>query len=116
MKLKLDLEQDGLSMAFKDYERIMLRHLWRGADGFRPEAGSRELMDMVNRELPPPPGQTPDRRASIINAANRFVDNEIWGYHEVTGKGGYRKIYYAKMAEDVLWKTIKNVVLKKIPE
>jgi len=107
-------------MAFRDYEQVMLRHLWKidetiaGWREDRAEAGSRELTGVVNRELPPPGSTSPNRRASIINAANRFVDNGIWGYHEVTGKGGYRKLYYAIMTEYDLWKAIKSLVLEKI--
>lgn len=115
VNLMLDLTQDGLAMAFRDYERIMLRHLWRHETMQKPEAGSRELTDVVNSKLTPPPGRLPDRRSSIINAANRFVELEIWGYHEITGKGGYRKIYHAKMTEYTLRKMIRDLVAEKIP-
>ena len=115
----LDLTQNGLAMAFKEHERILLRHLWDVPDTIPlsiVEASSRELTEVVDKELPPsdltrPP---PNRRSKIINAANRFVELGIWAYHEVPGRGGYRKIYRAVMTEYTFWKTVRNLIVEKI--
>ena len=118
MEIKLDLTKDGLSMAFNEPEIILLEHLWDVPDTIPVsivEASSRELTDVVNSNMSPPPGRpSPDRRSSVINAANRFVGLGIWDYRETTGKGGYRKIYRAVMKEYTFWKTVRNLVVEKI--
>lgn len=119
VNLRLDLKQDGLATAFRDYERIMLEHLWAVPDTIPVsivEASSRELTEVVDRKLPPPDPTRPppDRRSKIINAATRFIELGIWGYHEVSGRGGYRKIYHAKMTESALRKMIMDLVVEKL--
>ena len=118
MEIVLDLTKDGLAMAFNELEIIILEYLWDVPDTIPlsfVEAGARELTDVVNSNMSPPPGRPlPDRRSSVINAANRFVELGIWAYREVTGKGGYRKIYRAVMTEYTFWKTVRNLVVEKI--
>ena len=116
MEIMLDLTKDGLSMAFNEREIILLEHLWDVPDTIPVsivEASSRELTDVVNSNMSSL-GRTPDRRSSVINAANRFVGLGIWDYRETTGKGGYRKIYRATMREYTFWKTVRNLVVEKI--
>lgn len=119
VNLRLDLTQKGLATAFRDYERIMLEHLWAVPDTIPAsivEATSRELTEEVDRKLPwlDTTRSPPDRRSKIINAANRFVNLGIWDYREVTGKGGYRKIYRAVMTEHELRKMIMDLVVEKL--
>lgn len=121
VNLRLNLKQNGLATAFRDYERIMLEHLWDVPDTIPVsivEATSRELTEMVDRKLPPPDPTRPppDRRSKIINAATRFVELGIWDYREDTGKGGYYKIYHAKMTEHELRKMIMDLVVEKLTE
>lgn len=119
MEIRLDLTQKGLAMAFKEHERIMLQHLWDVPDTIPVsivEASSRELTEVVDSKLPwtHPTRPPPNHRSQVINAANRFVNLEIWGYHEVGGRGGYRKIYHAKMTESALRKMIRDLVVEKL--
>ena len=119
MEIRLDLTQKGLAMAFRDYERIMLRHLWDVPDTIPVsivEATSRELTEVVNKKLPSldPTRTPPDIRSKIINAATRFINLKIWDYREETGKGGYHKIYHAKMTEHMLRKIIRDLVIEKL--
>ena len=129
MKLNLDLTQSGLLMAFIEREVLMLHHLWKDENlppdevpTFRPKtygANSSTLTTMVNRVLTERHGErTSGRpyasRSSVINSSNMLVGNGIWDYYEKTGKGGYQKVYYAKMTKLELLNTIKNIVLDKI--
>lgn len=96
-------------MLFKEYEEIMLRYMWReGAEG----TGSGKIWKMVCDEL----GKQKKTisRASVIFAANRFVNDDIWDYSTATGKGGHHRVYFAKMSEEQLWLTVKGIVNTKI--
>ncbi len=116
--LVMDLTQDGLAMIFRDYEVVMLQHLWRDAGGFRPEAHSRELHTIVDRELAPTKrGGSGRSRASIIKAAHRFVEeSKLWGFREETCKGGHRKVFHAIVSEEDLWKAVKKIVNEKLAQ
>ncbi|GAH16083.1 unnamed protein product [marine sediment metagenome] len=59
-------------------------------------------------------------RASIINFLNYMVDEEMLTFHEITGKGGHRRIYKAKYDEEgtkmYLAKKIITKMIKEWPE
>jgi len=109
LPLKIDLSKEGLDMMFKDYELIMLLYVWESSE----PAGSRILDTVVTERLPE--GKTISR-ASVIFAANRFVDNGIWDYITRTGKGGHHKRYYAVLTEKQLWEHLRATVIKKLIE
>ena len=94
MNLKINLAFEGLDMLFKDYEEILVRYLWK--EGVEP-TGSGVLWKITSTELSMK-GKTISR-ASVIFAANRFVEVGIWDYSTVTGKGGHSRRYFAKMTE-----------------
>ena len=104
--LKIDPSQDGLRKTLREYEELALRYLWEmGEQG----AGSRLIWKVVNEKLKPGGSIS---RASVIFAMNRFVDQEVLGFRDGTGKGGHHKIYYPLMDE----KGYKKYVLKTIIE
>ena len=86
-------EEDGLRTVKKDYQETALRYLW-GLENVG--ASSREVWVNVNVALI---GQKTISRASIINSLNDMVDEGMLTFHEVTGKGGHRRIYAAKYDE-----------------
>jgi len=94
MPLKVDLSKQGLEMCFKDYEIIMLGRQW---DDPTSRDGSGILWKYVNDC-----GESISR-ASVIFAANRFVDAGIWDAVDRTGKGGHHKLYYALITESEFW-------------
>lgn len=109
MNLKLNLSFDGLDMLFKEYERILLRQMWQ--EGVEPTgSGSLWKTTLIALALK---GKTISR-ASIIFAANRFVDAGIWDYNVAKGKGGYNRKYFAKMTEKEMWRALKNTANEKI--
>ena len=111
----IDLTQDGLAMMFRDYQVLMLEHLWRTGDLTPPEANSRELHEAVNKILTPLGTARPAiSRASVINAAKAFAESKIWGFREETCKGGYRRVYSAIMSEDDLWRTVRLMAIQKL--
>ncbi len=100
-------------MLFKEYEQIMARRQWN--NGAEP-LNSSALFKHVNSVLPPKvDGRDAISRASVIFAANRFVDAGIWDFHVATGKGGHHRRYFAKMSEEEMWTAIRETVDAKIP-
>ncbi|GAH18101.1 unnamed protein product [marine sediment metagenome] len=81
-------ENEGLLTVVKDYQESALKYLWRREEG--DGASSREVWVNVNVDLM---GKRTISRASVINFLNAMVDEEILTFHEITGKGGHRRIY-----------------------
>jgi len=116
LEMKVDLSFNDLDMLFKEYEEVMIRRMWElGEDGpGSGKSGSGKLYKYVNKVLPPKPsGHEAISRASIILAANRFVDKDIWDYRTTTGKGGHHRVYFAIMTEEDLWKALKKTANTK---
>ena len=120
--VQIDLTQNGLAMIFRDYQVLMLRHLWRSTGdtipvSMPPEADNRELWTEVNKYLEPKGVNRPGAsRASIINTGKRFAEEGLWGFHEVSAKGGHHRVYHAIMSEEDLWKAVRKLVTKKLDE
>jgi len=90
-----DTENDGLLTVVKDYQESALTYLWRLEEGVG--GSSREVWVNANVDLM---GKRTISRASIINFLNAMVDEGILNFHEITGKGGHRRIYKAKYDEE----------------
>ena len=90
-----DTKEDGFRTVFKDYQEEALRYIWRLDGG---GASSRDVWVQVNEELVGTPRGSISR-ASIINFLNAMVDEGVLNYHEITGKGGHRRIYSARYDE-----------------
>jgi len=111
MEVKVDLGRKDLSLLFKPYERIMVEYAWE--EGAKP-VGSGKLFLMVNERLPE--GQTISR-TSVIFAANRFKEKYgIWDCTEGTEKGGYRRLYFAKVTQSEAWKILARKFASKVIE
>jgi hypothetical protein len=114
--LKANLGLIGLDMLFKPYEQVLVRKMWEG--GIEP-TGSGALYRHVNETLPPKSGKGTDQekeaisRASVIFAANRFVDAGIWNYKTATGKGGHHRRYYAIMTEEQMYAALLKTAIKR---
>ena len=110
MPLKLDLGKTGFNMVLKPYQIEAMKYLWTV-----PEKGgsSKTVYDAVNIALGD--GKSISR-ASIINSLNALVDDGVLGYHEITGKGGYRRIYKPNFDESGFRKFIAEVTVKKLLE
>ena len=67
----------------------------------------------VNELLPD--GETKSR-ASIIFAANSFVDMNIWGFKDRTGKGGHHRLYYPLISQREFWDRLADTVKQRINE
>ena len=87
----------------------MLLYVWESSE----PTGSRILDKVTNERLLE---NKTISRASVIQAANRFVDNGIWDYITRTGKGGHHKRYYAVLTEEQLWEHLRVTVIKKMVE
>jgi Fe2+ or Zn2+ uptake regulation protein len=90
MNLEMDLSETGLEMFFKPYMVKSLDILWRN----NKHLSSREIWEMVNEEL-----EETISRASVINFLNAAVDLGLLDFKEITGKGGYRRIYKPRLSK-----------------
>lgn len=90
MDLIVDLSKAGLDMFFKPYQIASLELLWDSKETL----SSRHVWEKVNEHIP---GTI--SRASIINFLNASVENGLLNFVEITGKGGYRRLYSPKMSK-----------------
>jgi len=107
IEVKLDLTKQGLAMMFREYEELMIRHMWEDPKPI----GSGALWEMVNEKLPD--GKSISR-ASVIFAANRYVENGMWAFEDHTGKGGHHRRYYPLVTEEELWIAVAKAAQDKL--
>ncbi len=93
MNLILDPKASGLSKVLREYQREALKFIWN-SEGKR--FTSRMVHSQVNKRLD---GGKSISRASIINFLNDMVDEGVLDYVEESGKGGYHRVYSAKLDE-----------------
>ena len=110
LNVKINLAKTGLESCFKPYKVLMLKHAWSSMTSEEPE-GSGKIWPRVNELLPD--GKSISR-ASVIFAANLFVDAGIWGWKDATGKGGHHKLYYPLMSEAEFWDRLADSVINRI--
>jgi predicted transcriptional regulator len=101
MDLILDLSETGLDMFFKPYQIVSLDLLWNSEENL----SSRQVWEKVNEQL-----EGTISRASIINFLNASVEHGLLNYVEITGKGGYRRIYSAKLSKPETSKYLSDKV------
>ena len=104
MTLTIDTAGQGLAMVLKDYQEEALRFIWENKG---VGASSREVWNQVNKVLK----NKTISRASIINFLNAMVDEGVLNYHEITGKGGHRRIYSTKLDEARFKQYVAELVL-----
>ncbi len=93
MNFVLDPRAPGLSKVLRDYQQEALRFIWK-SEG--KGLTSRVVYTHVNKRLDV--GKSISR-ASIINFLNAMVEEGVLDYVEETAKGGYRRVYSAKLDE-----------------
>ncbi len=108
MPLKIDVGEDGFNAVLKPYQIEAMKYLWASSGEGR---SSKEIWDAVNDALPE--GRSISR-ASIINSMNALVDDGVLGFHEITGKGGHRRIYKSVYDESGFKRYIAETVLRKL--
>jgi len=103
-----DTGGEGLGKVLKQYQAEALRHIW----SLRGEgASSRQVWEQVNKALR---GTRTVSRASIINFLNDMAEQGVLNYEEVTGKGGHRRIYSAKLDESGFKRTVAQTVIDSL--
>ena len=93
MNFVLDPKASGLGKVLREYQREALRFMWK-SEG--KGLTSRIVHSHVNERLN---GGKSISRASIINFLNAMVDEGVLDYVEETGKGGFHRVYSAKIDE-----------------
>ena len=107
MPLKIDLGKNKFGAVLKPYQILAMRDLWANPDG----RSSRDVYDAVNEAME---GKGSISRASIINTLNALVDDGVLDYHEITGKGGHRRIYKPNYNEKEFKQFIAETFLRKL--
>lgn len=88
----LNTKGEGWESILRPYQIVAMKYLWRKDVG---QGSSRDVYEAVNKEM----GENSISRASIINSLNMLVDEGVLSFHEITGKGGHRRIYKAVFDE-----------------
>ena len=105
LNFKFNPAEQGLRKVLKKYEVLALSYQWKvGEQG----ANSRSVTNAVNEQLSDIEKVS---RASIILFLNRMVDQGVLGFHDITGKGGYQRVYYPLMDEK---EYVKNIAIVSI--
>jgi hypothetical protein len=95
--MQLNLKASGLEALFdKTYQRLLVAKLLGDE---RLEFTSREAWSWINTQI-----DDSISRASVINFMNSMVDEGIFGYREITGKGGHRRVYTSAIPYEELWR------------
>ena len=107
--VKVNTNGEGLGLVFpQEYKAILME--WLLGDPTR-SVKSREAWDYVNEQMAPKTVS----RASVINFLNdEGVGDGYLGYKEVTGKGGYHRVYYPLMNTDEFWLFVSVEINKKL--
>ena len=106
MPLKIDFGETGYGAMLKPYQIYAMKYLWANPDG----KSTREVHKAVNEALDP--GSI--SRASIINTLDALADDGVLGFHEITGKGGHRRIYKPSFNESGYKEYIAETVLRRL--
>ena len=99
----VDLSESGLAMFFKPYMIEALELIWRS----NIPLNSRMVWKQINESLL-------ISRASVINFLNAAVELGILNYVEITGKGGYHRIYSAKLDKPQTIVYLKDKVKERV--
>jgi hypothetical protein len=118
--LEIDLSQSGLRLVFKDYMEEAMNLLWgeveyqgKARENNGLEFSSREVWTHINNTI-----ETRESisRASVINFLNAMCTDGFLDYSEITGKGGHRRIYRAKITKASFWDKVIAMTVKKLAE
>ena len=107
MPLKIDVGETKYRAVLKPYQILAMKYLWVNPEG----KSSREVYEAVNAAMMENESIS---RASIINSLNALVEDGVLGYHEITGKGGHRRIYKPSFNEKGYKEYIAETVLRKL--
>lgn len=108
MPLKIDLGKSGFNLVLKPYQIEAMKYLWANSE----KGGSSKAVYIAVNDALKVTGTI--SRASIINSLNALVDDGVLDYHEITGKGGYRRIYKPKFDESGFKQFIAETTMKKL--
>ena len=108
MNLKFTPGNDNLSKVLRDYQEEALKLVWKKDD---EGVTSRDAWLYVNEALG---SGNSISRASIINFLNDMVDEGVLNYNEITGKGGYRRVYRPKPDEKGFKKALAESVISSL--
>ncbi len=112
MTLIFNPEKKGLTKILRNYQKEALKSLWKNSE---KGLTSREVHEYVSRKI-----DGSISRASIINFLKAMADEGVLNFIERTGKGGYHRVYTARLNESEFMiyvaQTMIASLLKDFPE
>lgn len=111
----LDTEKDGLDAIFKPYVAKLLQYMWHKPAYIGKGISNAELWMWYNayaREH----GLSEKSKATIIQNTAKLEVESILGFYEVTGKGGYARMYYPLMSPQLFQIYVKKKFTEKLEE
>lgn len=111
--MKFDTSKKGFQTLFKPYQVALLVHIWELNSDQRTGITSKQAYEFLR--------QTGDRelmisRAAVIIFLNRMVEEGLLSYEEVSGRGGYKKVYYPTMDREEFARHVVTTISKKLEE
>jgi len=111
--MKFDTSKKGFQTLFKPYQVALLVYIWEKNTEQRTGITSSQAYEFLQ--------QTGDSelmvsRATIIVFLNRMVEEGLISFEEVSGKGGYHKVYYPTMSREQFAQHIVTTITKKLEE
>ena len=112
--MKLDTQKPGLYALMRPYKAALLKRLYELTSTSSHEGrGSGFLWEWLNRNAEKI-GIKKMSRASVINGLNDMVDRGFLKFKEVTGKGGYRRIYSVAMNPLEFERFVRKTISEKL--
>ena len=108
MNFILDPKASGLAKVLRGYQQETLRFIWK-SEG--KGLTSRMVHSHVKERLD---GGKSISRASIINFLKAMAEEGVLDYVEETAKGGYRRVYSAKLDEAGFKRELANSVVSSL--
>jgi predicted transcriptional regulator len=112
MPLIFNPEKEGLAKVLRDYQQEALKSVWKNGEKGQT---SREVHEYVSGKI-----DGSISRATIINFLAAMADETVLNYMERSGKGGYHRVYTARLNESefktYIAQTVIASLLKDYPE
>ena len=111
----LDTEKNGMDALFKPYVAKLLQYMWDKPAYIGAGISNSELHMWYNKYARN--NNLPSKSiATIVKETKKLEKDGILSFYEVTGKGGYARMYYPMMAPQGFSMYVKDLFTEKLDE
>ena len=111
--MKFDTSKKGFQTLFKPYQVALLVYIWEQNAKQRTGITSRQAYEFLRQTSD---GELMKSRTTAIIFLNWMVDEGLLCFEEVSGKGGYHKVYYPTMNREQFAQHVVTTITKKLEE